>query len=1419
MSIQINKDITTVQVEVPKTNVAIENAITEITVQTSQPEIIIATAGVQGPIGPRGFDTGTSGTSGTSGVNGTSGTSGIGSNGTSGTSGSNGITGAGGTAGSSGTSGLNGTFFGSSGTSGVSGSGGTSGTSGVSGSSGTSGISGSSGTSGVSGSDGTSGTSGVSGSSGTSGVSGSSGTSGISGSSGTSGLRGDSLFALTGSVWATTNTIEITGSLIVSSSGTFTNIGPANFIGKQTITGSLNLTDSVNINSPEPNPLSIGDSFGGGKLAYILTPTDAGYDSTLIKGIVAATADESTAKTWTNAITASNDKVANGYDDWYLPSKDELNKLYLNKDAIGGFVGASYWSSTQSTSTNAWFQLFAAGGTQLASSKTLSNSVRAIRAFSIPKSALNIIGNTTITGSLNVSGGLNIKNNGYSWSFNSDGSTILPNGKIKDVSSGYGLRLENYDYAADLVWQNGTTFTYGSTDVSSVKVDASGVGISVTQDGYATEKLWQFDPSGSIIFPDSSTQTTAFVPTTYATTGSNEFNGNQNITGSLIQGLGNTAGENSHAEGDSTQAIGLFSHAEGLGTIAYGGRSHAEGRDTLASGSYSHAEGYQTIALGDNQHVQGQYNFVSPVQSAFIVGNGIDDSNRNNLIYAAENAVEISGSLNVNGSLIVNEIIKGTGSIYLQPDVNDSRKLQIYNTGATDVHIKGTTGLTFLGNDINNVRIDDYYKTISIDTPNGVYVSSSLNINWNPSSLKIGDSFQGGKIAYLYTPGDGGYDPNLVQGVIAAEADEPTPLAWDDAITAVYNKTTNEYDDWYLPNKVTLDVLYDNKVAIGGFTNNNYWSSTDDPGVAWYQHFANGAQFTDDKLESFYVRACRNFSIPINAVNITGNTVLSGSLNVSSSFTASLREGYVWVGGNTGKNTLQIATSSFGVGGGADITLLNNYTGSSIGIDGGLMAYTASLKAAAIISSSAQITALGFGAGGGSDITLLNQFSGSVNTYTSSNDSVRNRILQTTASLNTYTGSNDSVVQRLMQATASINITTGSLLRLYQTTASLNTYTGSNDSVIARILQATASLNSKTGSFATTGSNQFNGNQGLTGSLSVSSTLIISSTIVNDGAMALTNGSNLTIGTGSLLILSSSQYISGSIIPNTGAGTYTSSFSLGSATNAWKDIWVSEGSINFINSLTGATSSISLNTTTNQIVVSNLNINTASLDSRIIAIETAALSASYFSSSIQLTGSFDERYTQTSSLNTFTGSFNAISSSYATTGSNTFIGTEIITGSLIVSASTNLTGSVTINNSRIDTAWTSYTPTWAGTSSNPAIGNGTISGAYKVIGKTCFVRGRIAMGSTTTYGVGDWKIGLPVAAINAYAIQIPASLLDSGNGWYTGLMNGSRGLSTTYSEIQVNESSANTAVGISSIFPFTWGSSDELSFNGSYEIA
>ena len=51
-----------------------------------------------------------------------------------------------------------------------------------------------------------------------------------------------------------------------------------------------------------------------------------------------------------HAAKLCKDLVAYGYDDWFLPSKNELNAMYSNRFQIGGFdAGAWYWSSTQTT--------------------------------------------------------------------------------------------------------------------------------------------------------------------------------------------------------------------------------------------------------------------------------------------------------------------------------------------------------------------------------------------------------------------------------------------------------------------------------------------------------------------------------------------------------------------------------------------------------------------------------------------------------------------------------------------------------------------------------------------------------------------------------------------------------------------------------------------------------------------------------------------------------------------------------------------------------------------------------------------------------------------------------------------------------------------------------------------------------------
>jgi hypothetical protein len=70
--------------------------------------------------------------------------------------------------------------------------------------------------------------------------------------------------------------------------------------------------------------------------------------------------------------------TAFGHNDWYLPAKEELNALYLNKDAIGGFISKFYWSSTDDGIHSAWNQDFY-GGYQDIDSKGNGRRVRCVR--------------------------------------------------------------------------------------------------------------------------------------------------------------------------------------------------------------------------------------------------------------------------------------------------------------------------------------------------------------------------------------------------------------------------------------------------------------------------------------------------------------------------------------------------------------------------------------------------------------------------------------------------------------------------------------------------------------------------------------------------------------------------------------------------------------------------------------------------------------------------------------------------------------------------------------------------------------------------------------------------------------------------------------------------------------------------------
>ena len=167
---------------------------------------------------------------------------------------------------------------------------------------------------------------------------------------------------------------------------------------------------SISQNSTQQGQtFTIGQHYGGGIIFYI--------DSTNKHGLIADTGDLARAEWW-NPLNATHAKTGathteigwglrntkkifstegdsglyaareclmstrGGYTDWFLPTKDELTELYLQKDVVGGFTTAThghYWSSSRQHKY-AWKEDFDDGDFYLGYQGGTVR-VRAVRAF------------------------------------------------------------------------------------------------------------------------------------------------------------------------------------------------------------------------------------------------------------------------------------------------------------------------------------------------------------------------------------------------------------------------------------------------------------------------------------------------------------------------------------------------------------------------------------------------------------------------------------------------------------------------------------------------------------------------------------------------------------------------------------------------------------------------------------------------------------------------------------------------------------------------------------------------------------------------------------------------------------------------------------------------------------------------------
>jgi len=84
------------------------------------------------------------------------------------------------------------------------------------------------------------------------------------------------------------------------------------------------------------------------------------------------------------AAAFSDNLVSNGFSDWYLPSRDELNLMYQHRDVIGFDSERKRWSSSEEDANTAWTQDFDStqvNAVPVLENKSISHGVRPIRSF------------------------------------------------------------------------------------------------------------------------------------------------------------------------------------------------------------------------------------------------------------------------------------------------------------------------------------------------------------------------------------------------------------------------------------------------------------------------------------------------------------------------------------------------------------------------------------------------------------------------------------------------------------------------------------------------------------------------------------------------------------------------------------------------------------------------------------------------------------------------------------------------------------------------------------------------------------------------------------------------------------------------------------------------------------------------------